>query len=50
MAFVRVIEAGIAVGKVTFVRVIEVGRAVCTVPFFHDCAFIPMFCSTLYIA
>lgn len=33
-----------------FVLLIEAGKAVGTVAFVHDCAFVPIFCSTLYIA
>lgn len=33
-----------------FVLVIEAGKAVGTVAFVHDCAFVPIFCSMLYIA
>lgn len=32
------------------VRVIDAAKAVGTVAFVHDCAFVPMFCSTFYIA
>jgi len=35
---------------VAFVLVIEAGKAVDMVAFVHDCAFVPIFCSTLYIA
>jgi len=45
--YVAVLEP--CVWRVASVRVIEAAKAVGTVAFVHDYAFVPLFCSTLYI-